>query len=285
MKNKGWLAALLTLALLALPIAPTAALSEEDPAPVEATAFDMGADDPMPFGQGEGVIVESAPAEAPVAELPLELGEEDAAPESGDATSDAEGLTLADGEGGAYAVTCAPPEGAIEANAAPEPAANDTVTVNDTVAAIDAVHFPDAVFRAYVASQCDLNGDGALSAMEALQVTEINVGKEGISSLTGIEYFSALESLECRENDLTALDLSRNAALKALDCSDNFIGSLELRRCAALEMLLCRNNDLAALDLSGNARANNPSRHIEKRERICYNRTDKGKRDRREKRP
>ena len=44
----------------------------------------------------------------------------------------------------------------------------------------------------------------------------LNVGKKGISDLTGIEYFTELKSLSCNNNNITSLDLSKNTALKSL---------------------------------------------------------------------
>ena len=116
---------------------------------------------------------------------------------------------------------------------------------------IDAAHFPDSVFRAFLADW-DLDGDGVLSADEIGQVTVINAASLNISDLTGIECFPALERLDCYSNRLTALDVSRNAALQYLDCGDNQLAALDVSQNAALAWLSCGGNQLTALDVSRN---------------------------------
>ncbi len=65
---------------------------------------------------------------------------------------------------------------AVEANAA------DGVAINEE-------NFPDAIFREYVSTNLDTDGDGALSDAEIEAVTSIDVSGDGISSLQGIEFF------------------------------------------------------------------------------------------------
>ena len=139
---------------------------------------------------------------------------------------------------------------------------------------IDEEHFPDEAFRAYVAEKFDGDGNGYLNDEEIAAITEIDVSMMGISSLQGIEYFPELTVLLCLDNELTALDLSRNPklemldcsfnsltaldvtqnpALTSIDCSENAITALDVTNNPALEGLFCYGNEIAALDLSGNA--------------------------------
>ena len=124
--------------------------------------------------------------------------------------------------------------------------------------AVDAAHFPDETFRTWVSENCDTNADGSLSAGEIASVTRIDVGvynddqRGEITSLKGIEYFTALESLDCAKNQLTALDVSRNTALTQLYCQDNQLTALDVSRNTALTDLLCDGNQLTALDISHN---------------------------------
>ena len=83
---------------------------------------------------------------------------------------------------------------------------------------INAVNFPDEIFRNYVSTNFDKNSDTTLSDTEIASVTDIDVSYKAISSLNGIEYFTALTSLSCHHNQLTTLDLSKNTALTDLDC-------------------------------------------------------------------
>ena len=76
--------------------------------------------------------------------------------------------------------------------------------------AVNATNFPDANFRAYVSANCDTDGDKKLSASEIAEVTEISCASKGISSLKGVEHFTALTRLNCELNQLTTLDVSKN---------------------------------------------------------------------------
>ena len=115
---------------------------------------------------------------------------------------------------------------------------------------IDATSFPDANFRAFVLSELDANGDGALSAAEIASVTVINCGGKSITDLSGLEYFPELEILRCFNNKLTGLDLSGNPALKQLSCGNNQLKTLNLSENALLEYLSCSDNNLTVLDIS-----------------------------------
>ena len=116
--------------------------------------------------------------------------------------------------------------------------------------AINENNFPDEKFRAYVQSEL-AGGDDVLSPKEIAAVTEINVQRLGISNLTGIKHFTALEKLYCYSNDLTSLDLSGCTALETLICYDNDLTSLNVSGCTALTYLECDNNkQLTTLDVS-----------------------------------
>ncbi len=120
-----------------------------------------------------------------------------------------------------------------------------TVAVNET-------NFPDENFRTVV-NQYDGDRDGVLSSAELSDVTWINCADHGITSLKGIENFSALTELDCFENQLSSLDVSRNTKLIRLACSDNQLTALDVSKNTALEQLYCYNNQLTALDVSKNA--------------------------------
>ena len=80
--------------------------------------------------------------------------------------------------------------------------------------AIDSAHFPDRVFREFIAgSDYDWDRDGFLSDDERLAVTAFEIPEKGIVSLQGVEYFDNLEWLNCGNNKLTKLDLSKNRQL------------------------------------------------------------------------
>ena len=66
----------------------------------------------------------------------------------------------------------------------------------------------------------DSNDDGLISYYEAEAITYLDVSGKGISDMTGIENFVNLEVLDCSDNQLIKLDLSRNKKLKELDVSN-----------------------------------------------------------------
>ena len=64
-----------------------------------------------------------------------------------------------------------------------------------------------------------------------------------ISDLTGIEYFTKLASLNCNNNNITSLDLSKNTALLGLLCQYNKLTELDLSQNPKMEAFtrpICR---------------------------------------------
>ena len=121
---------------------------------------------------------------------------------------------------------------------------------------INETNFPDASFRNYLLSQ-DYGSDGKLTDEEIAGVTSINVSGTyfspgTISSLKGIEFFTALEDLRCNDNQLNSLDVSGCTALTTLFCYNNQLTSLDVSKNTALTRLQCDNNQLTSLDVSKN---------------------------------
>ncbi len=86
--------------------------------------------------------------------------------------------------------------------------------------AINATNFQDDNFRSYVSTNFDTDSDGILSNSEIAGVTSIDVYSRNISSLQGVEYFTALTELNCNSNKLTALNV------QAYNSSGNIIESI-----------------------------------------------------------
>jgi hypothetical protein len=116
---------------------------------------------------------------------------------------------------------------------------------------INATNFPDATFRNYV-GDFDLNSNGYLTENEIDAVTEISVPMMNITSLKGIEYFTALTTLDCNSNKLTALDVTKNTALENLICVGNQLSALNVTNCTTLYTLDCSENKLTTLDVTKN---------------------------------
>ena len=104
----------------------------------------------------------------------------------------------------------------------------------------------------------DTNRDSQISVNEAKRVRGLelyNFETEesfNVLSMPEIKYFTALEYLDCYDNQLTSLDLSKNTALEYLDCCENQLTSLDVSKNTALKYLGCSDNQLTSLDLSKN---------------------------------
>ena len=91
----------------------------------------------------------------------------------------------------------------------------DAIAINET-------NFPDYNFRSWLLQQ-SYGSDGYLTPDEIAGVTEMNVSSQGISSLMGIRYFTALRGLSCNNNYLSELYLSGMPDLQILECYGNRI--------------------------------------------------------------
>ena len=116
---------------------------------------------------------------------------------------------------------------------------------------IDKTNFPDDNFWNYLLEQ-DYGKDGVLTEAEIRNITVMDVSEKEIKSLKGIEYFTALRTLNCSDNELTELDISGNTALDTLDCSYNELTALDVSKNTALRSLDCSFNELTSLDISKN---------------------------------
>jgi len=149
------------------------------------------------------------------------------------------------------------------------------------------VNIPDATFKAKLLSaditnqiaydssnnniKIDTNNDGEIQINEAITVYSLVVRISAINDLTGIEKFTNLKYLSCRDNLLTSLDVSsltnleqlycynnnlsfldtsNNLKLKTLHCYGNILTNLNVNNCVELTDLLCYNNQLSTLDIS-----------------------------------
>jgi len=80
----------------------------------------------------------------------------------------------------------------------------------------------------------------------------ITPNSSGIADLTGIEDFTALTELNCRNNQLTSLDVSQNTVLTELNCQNNQLISLDVSQNTALIYLWCGNNQIECLEVISN---------------------------------
>lgn len=90
---------------------------------------------------------------------------------------------------------------------------NDEITITDTNFYTELLNYPEKI---------DVDENGKIATCEAeIYVSTINVSNKNILSLNGIEAFLNLSGLNCSDNVITELDLSRNPALTQINCANN----------------------------------------------------------------
>ena len=82
-------------------------------------------------------------------------------------------------------------------------------------------------------------------------VTHLNCSDNQLTALD-VSKNTELTVLYCSENQLTTLDVSKNTALILLNCCKNQLTALDVSKNTALKTLNCYNNQLKALDVSKN---------------------------------
>lgn len=131
----------------------------------------------------------------------------------------------------------------------------DILAFYSSIACENLTYVPDDNFETYL--ETNSMGDTILNNHFVLtasieSVSSINVSGKAITNLSGIEDFIALENLNCSNNSLINLDVSKNIALKKLDCPNNTLTSLKLTNNTALTTLDCSNNKLTDLKIGDN---------------------------------
>ena len=118
---------------------------------------------------------------------------------------------------------------------------------------IDETNFPDPNFRAVISGpDYDRDGNGILDASEIALTINIYCEGMGITSLKGVEYFTALQGLWCKDNAISTMDLSNNKDLHGVWCSGNLFTSLDFSANPELEWVYCYDCNLTYLNVSNN---------------------------------
>jgi len=104
--------------------------------------------------------------------------------------------------------------------------------------------------------------DGKVLTARIAAVKSLKVDPTLVADLTGLEDFTALEILDCRNGcivttgggcgKITKLDVSKNTALKQLYCDGNQLTSLDVSKNTNLIGLYCSSNKLTSIDVSNN---------------------------------
>lgn len=134
--------------------------------------------------------------------------------------------------------------------------------------ALDIANFTEALNAAFANAVEDFNPnigwkanpDGTVSLDEdnKFQIrmnggTFLFLQNKNITSLAGIEYFTDLETLDCMDNQLTTLDVTKLTNLTDLECNGNQLVSLNVSTLEELKILWCHGNKMTALDITNKA--------------------------------
>jgi Leucine-rich repeat (LRR) protein len=114
---------------------------------------------------------------------------------------------------------------------------------------------PDANFEnRLIALGIDTDGkNGKVITANIAGITTLDVSGKFINNLTGIQDFKALKTLDCSNNRLKTLDLTKNIALERLDANTNLLSStIDLSMNTKLLYFNSSTNQLTTLDFSKN---------------------------------
>ena len=120
----------------------------------------------------------------------------------------------------------------------------------------DIIHIPDTKLKKILLenTMINTNNDLEISKSEAESFTgTINISNKQITDLTGIEAFTNLTELNCSNNQLTRLDISKNTLLTSLNCDENQLTTLDTSHNTNLKTLNCSHNrNLNSINVSNN---------------------------------
>ncbi|MCT4637548.1 MAG: T9SS type A sorting domain-containing protein [Bacteroidales bacterium] len=136
----------------------------------------------------------------------------------------------------------------------------NTMPIFFTSSSEETIDIPDVNFKAALIKIRDLNtnNDGAIQLSEAEKFDgKIDVRNSYIRSLKGIEFFTKITTLNCFNNKLTQIDVSKNTELISFDCNSNLLTQLDISKNTKLAYVNCPNNQLTQLDVSKNIKLRN----------------------------
>ena len=97
---------------------------------------------------------------------------------------------------------------------------------------------------------------GVTSVVKLNAVTTLDVSNSDITDLSGIEFFTNLTSLDCSNNKISTLDVSKNVLLQTLDASSNKLTVLDLSNNPNLTVIYVVSNPLKSLNVQNGNNAN-----------------------------
>lgn len=123
--------------------------------------------------------------------------------------------------------------------------------------AIDSINFPDRIFRNWVSEYADTYSDGFLYEDEIGSLKNLDCDawyhRYLINDVTGIEYFTELESVNLMNNPFENANFNHNTKLKSIKVGDANLKQIDISHLPLLEELECyRNYSIEFLDVSHN---------------------------------
>jgi Leucine-rich repeat (LRR) protein len=112
--------------------------------------------------------------------------------------------------------------------------------------------FTDQNFRNKVCTAISKSAECTILNTDVQAITILSVQNSNIASLAGIEYFTALTTLNAYSNQLTELDVSNNTALTSLNVRQSQLTEIDVSNNTALTTLNVQNNQFTEIDVSNN---------------------------------
>ncbi len=112
------------------------------------------------------------------------------------------------------------------------------------------IKISDPYFEKALASYDDISGDYKIPFDAVLKIKNLELNDYRITSLSGIEKFTNLETLQCRFTQVSNIDISKNKALKNLLITKNLsLNQIDLSHNTSLEMVEVSHTYLSELIL------------------------------------
>ena len=108
----------------------------------------------------------------------------------------------------------------------------------------------DANLKAYLLGVADADKDGKITAAEAEKVTEVDFSGKKVSSILGLEWFTALKKINASNNEIAEFDATVFSKLVTLNVSNNKIKALDVSG-TKCENIYASNNELGSFKFKG----------------------------------
>ena len=108
----------------------------------------------------------------------------------------------------------------------------------------------DENLKTYLLSVADADKDGKITAAEAEKVTEVDFSGKKVSSVLGLEWFTALKKINASNNEIVEFDATVFSKLVTLNVSNNKIKALDISG-TKCDKVYASNNELESFKFKG----------------------------------